>query len=286
MIYISHNKIEVSGLDQMLHNLGVSKLKLNKDTIRSDIDRLSECRRDSKYRLHIKEIDKTTDYLNRMIAKIDDNDEVEMVWSLSDYSISSYPIRLCSIPELNIDMTDYIALKDDEKLCMIDYRQVLQIIAADMIYRDLGYSTEDMEEKLSDVGITGVYPADRLLQIFGEDDPLALGMIMRIEDTQYKSVNSQHFKSYFNTGDKFDDIKTKYYKDIITPSCKIAMSLLSSSVFNILNSKGIEFKLVSVNNKGIYIIVSDANATKVPKEHAIIRAFGRMFEVTPKLVVF
>ena len=252
MIYITHNKSDNADIDQLLHKMGVTKLFIDKSEIDQDIERLNSKRGNTAYRRHRKEIDQLVRYLEKAKERVGETGETE----------------------------------ENEKMCTISYREVLQIIAADMMYRDLGYSTEDMEERLLDVGITGVYPANRLLKIFDEDDILALSNLLKIGDTQYKSLNANRYKCYFNTDDELSDIKTSYYKDIVNPSCKIAMSLLSNSVFNILNKASIQFKLVSVTNSGICIIVSDKDVDRIPKEHAIVRAFGRLFEVIPNLTIF
>ena len=286
MIYITHNKSDNADIDQLLHKMGVTKLFIDKSEIDQDIERLNSKRGNTAYRRHRKEIDKLVRYLEKAKERVGETGETEFVWSIVNHGVSSYPIKLLSIPELGINMADYVKPQENEKMCTISYREVLQIIAADMMYRDLGYSTEDMEERLLDVGITGVYPANRLLKIFDEDDILALSNLLKIGDTQYKSLNANRYKCYFNTDDELSDIKTSYYKDIVNPSCKIAMSLLSNSVFNILNKASIQFKLVSVTNSGICIIVSDKDVDRIPKEHAIVRAFGRLFEVIPNLTIF
>ena len=184
-------------------------------------------------------------------------------------------------------MINYIKLQDDEKMCLVSYRQALEIITFDMMYRDLGYTFEDLEKTLEDVGITGVHSASIISKLIEDDDIIRDAKMYRIGDTPYRGLDAGRYRQYFRLDDETNHVKTNLYKDITIPSYQVAMTLITGKVLEELQNNYVRFKLVGVGIDGIYIIVpTQAEAERIPKEPVAVKALGRLFEVVPKLTIF
>ena len=205
-----------------------------------------------------------------------------MNWRLDGYVLKYTTIELRHIPEYNIEMTDYISV-DSGHLVRIDFKNVFEIIAVEMMYRDLGETMETMEEKLDDLGITGIYPASELLKHFDES-ALLLSKQFKIGDSPYAARNLSDNIEYFGT----QRFKTKYYRDIVGYSVKHALTIIAKSILSKLQASNIDYKLCSLNDNGVYFITNYANTDLdiILGDSVNIRAFGRRFEVKPKVTVF
>ena len=286
MLTITNNRIDIKSTEQAVHRLGEINFTVDVQEAKDDLEKLKEKLKNPKYKLHTKEINKTASYIKRMISKVD-NGEISIVWSISDNILRSYPINFTSVPELGIDMINYIKLQDDEKMCLVSYRQALEIITFDMMYRDLGYTFEDLEKNLEDVGITGVHSASIISKLIEDDDIIRDAKMYRIGDTPYRGLDAGRYRQYFRLDDETNHVKTNLYKDITIPSYQVAMTLITGKVLEELQNNYVRFKLVGVGIDGIYIIVpTQAEAERIPKEPVAVKALGRLFEVMPKLTIF
>lgn len=196
---------------------------------------------------------------------------INLRWGFIEGILKSTPIQLFDIPYYNINFTKYLILKED--IIKIDLHELADIIAFELMHRDLGETHESLEEKLKDVSIIRTHDSELLVRHF-KDSPYKLSRELKIEKSPYIDYNNTNILEYFLSR-RFN---LGYYKNVISYSCRKAMSLI---VGNYASRKS-GIKLYSLSDTYIYIsnipidLVSDSIS---------IRAIGRLFEIKPKLSV-
>lgn len=282
MIEIQQDKPEIDGLEQLINKNAEVSIHIDTDAVSNDIVALKNKLNSPKSKIDKQNLNNLIEYLAKLQHKVKDG-QIEMLWTLNNYVLSTYPIELKHIPEYNIEMTDYITVPDGH-LVRINYTDVFNIIALEMMYRDLGETRESMEEYLEDIGITGIYASSELLKHF-EENVYMLGKTFRIEDSPYYASDIKKSFEYFGK----ESFKSKYYKDCIDFSFKHAISIITLNILNKLAVSNLKFQLCSASTSGIYFTItgdSDIDIDKLFNDSAVVRAFGRKFEVKPKITVF
>lgn len=281
MIQIQQDMPDVTGLESIINRFGEVQISIDTDSVKLDIETLDNKLKTPLSRIDKKNIKEVKEYLERFLKRASDC-KLELLWSLDKFILKTYPIEIIHIPEYNIEMTDYISVNNGH-LVRVDYKDVLEIIAIEMMYRDLDETLSSMEDKLENIGITGIYPSIELTKHF-EESSLKLSKIFKISNSPYCTSDSKTSFEYF--GKK--EFNSTHYRDNVGYSVKHALAIITQSVLNKLLSSNIDFKLCSVSDSGIYFITSysDADIDKIINESAVVRAFGRRFEVKPKVTVF
>lgn len=280
MINIQQDTADISGVEQLLNKNGDINLTLDIDEIEKDINILME--KEPISRVDKKNINLVIAYLDNLIKRADGNN-ILLTWIMEDGLLKSYPVEFIHIPEYNIEMTDYIHINNGY-LVRVDYKNVYNIIALDMIYRDLGESMESMETKLDNLGITGIYPDNELLKYFDENI-YELSKQLKISDSPYASKDKKNNIEYFGRK-RFDG---KYYRDMVEYSIKHALTIITKSILFKLSGFNIDFKLFSISDSGVYFITTYEDKKLVEStvsESIVVRAFGRKFEVKPRITMF
>lgn len=280
MIQIQQDTQGLNGIETVIGKMGEVSINIDIDSLKSDIDAMELKLTkpfSSKDKKNIKAI---RERLNKILNRTEDG-TLEIIWNVDNGTLKAYPFDLVHIPEYNIEMTDYVSV-GDEHLVRVSYRDVLEIIALDMVYRELGETLVSMEEKLEDIGITVIHPSCELTKHFDEN-ALNLSKVLRISNSSYCSADGREIYDYF--GQKA--FKSDFYRDVVGYSVKRALTIITSSILKVLNSHGIKYKLCSISESGIYFITdTEVEIDKIINESAVVRAFGRKFEVKPKVTVF
>ncbi len=283
MINIQQDTVDTVSFESILLKNGDIRIKLDINAIQSDIDRLCSIEEEKRVRhKERKELNETVEKLQRLIDK-SRHSRILLTWSSDEDILKSSPVEIEYIQKYNIEMSDYI-IPENDRLIRISYRNLYDIIALEIMYRDLGESMSSMEDKLSSLGITGIYPDTELLKYFDENI-YTLSKKLKIGDSPYVSKDGRNSIEYF--GKK--KINSKFYNGIVSYSIRHAMSLITKALMAKLNGTNIEFKLCSISESGIYFLINNPNTVdidEVVNESVIVRAFGRKFEVKPKIVVF
>lgn len=281
MIQIQQDMPDVNGLESIINKYGEVQISIDIDSVKLDIEALENKLKSPLSRTDKKNMKEVKEYLEKLLKKAPDC-KLDLLWSTDKYILKTYPIELIHIPEYNIEMTDYISV-DNGHLVRVDYRDVLEIIAIEIMYRDLDETMQSMEEKLSDIGITGIYPSLELTKYF-DDSALNLSKMFKISNSPYCLLDGKTSFEYF--GKK--EFNSPHYRDNVGYSVKHALAIITQSILDKLISSSIDFKLCSVSDSGIYFITSysDVDIDKIINESAVVRAFGRRFEVKPKVTVF
>lgn len=272
---------DVTGLDVLISRNSESKMGIDVDSVKLDIDVMETKLLEPMSRIDKRNIKEVKGYIEKILSKTENN-VLELAWSLEGSILKSYPVELMHIPEYNIEMTDYISITEGS-LVRVDYRDVLQIIAIEMMYRDLGEDSESMEDKLDHIGITGIYPASELLKHF-EDDAINLSKIFKVGDSPYRTQDRRIIFEYFGKKE-FDG---KVYRDCVGYSIKHALSIITLAIMERLTANNIQFQLCSVSDSGVYFVTENdgIEIAEILNESAVVRAFGRRFEVKPEVTVF
>ena len=161
------------------------------------------------------------------------------------------------------------------------------MIAIEMMHRDLGETFGSMEERLADIGITLINPADILTDVFKDESVLELSKICRIENSQYSMFSGKKSWDYFGTMMDKPYI-TGYYRDCVGKSVDVANTIIIRNILNKSVNMKLDLKLCAYDDTEMCFICEDPNLVldKDIFESVVIRAFGRQFEVNPVVKVF
>ena len=157
-----------------------------------------------------------------------------------------------------------------------------------MMYRDLGYTLEEIEKDLKDIGISTIYGSDRLYQYLG-DEALKLSKIFKIGDSQYASEDGKMAWDYFFTAiDEGSGFDSGYYREAVNRSIDVAIILIVKNLIENFTTEGIKFQLLCAIEDGIFLSINKLASLNIEDviESAVIRTFGRKFEVVPKIEIF
>lgn len=281
MIQIQQDMPSVGNLESIVNKYGETQMIIDTDSVKSDIEALEQKQSKPLSRIDKKNIKEVKEYLEKLLNKTVDS-KLEIIWSVDNYILKTYPIELLHIPEYNIEMSDYISASEGH-LVRVDFREVLEIIAIEMMYRDLDETMESMEQKLEHLGITGMHPASELLKHF-EDNAVNLSKILKVGSSPYSVSDTKLSFEYFGT----KEFKSNFYRDNVGYSIKHALAILTQAILDKLVTNNVNFNLCSVTTSGIYFIAQecDVDIYNILDEHADVRAFGRRFKVKSKVTIF
>lgn len=279
----------MKNIDQNFINIlksDVFEIHLDTDIIKSDINRLkNELEEDNKInKTNIKALIK---YLNTLVNSVDENGRIELCYNIKDNKIVTYPITLKSYPEYNINTADYILLHN-EKMININITDIINIMAFEYIYRDFGYSIDDIEEVLCSAGIAGIVDIKDIKDFLNNEklNAFMIGRGAKMEDCPYISSETRTIKNYLGTN-KFK-LSSLYYNDVLIDNAKTITSLIASEVHKVLNDKGIDARIVMIGETNLAIIVNEDSDIETSSliENISIRFFGRNFKVDAQISVY
>lgn len=285
MITIQQDTSDTSGIEMLANKGGLIDLAVDWDAVDNDTEKLTEKAKNPLSKYDKQNILNTKQRVGELISKSDDDMQIHLSWKLEDHILKSYPIQLDSIPEYLIEMIDYISIIDEGKLVRVSYYEMLKAIAFDMMYRDInaGTTLKDMDKALSELGITGIYPVSELLK-HCQDDAFLLSKQLRVGSSPYREADTRKLLDYFSR----KRFSGKYYRDAVDYSARYAYTVIAKSIMYKLSHNGEEYSLISITDSGIYFSTKceDEKLQNLLGESVVIRAFGRRFEVKPKIVFF
>lgn len=279
MISIQQNsKLDRVRLSNNLDKYGVTEYKFSEQSIQDDIDKLTRAE-DASKRIKAENIRRTKKYLTHVLNKAYKG-KVKVNWTLSGNEITSIPIEIRKIKMFGIQATDYITL-ENEAVLSIDYSRLIDMLAFEIAYRDFGFTGEDIENKLSDISIVGVYSSDILFDRgLIEENTYDVTLGMMIDDTPYMSVDKATKFDYFGNAVETD----KFYRGIIESTREIAMSIIVQDMLSKVSKQNIRVEIAAVYEDSVYLILPDGkdeSTAQLLAEPVVARVFGRRFEVQP-----
>ena len=275
---------ELDDIDNLLVKYGLTTLEFNKQAIEDDIKRLQKVGNTgtSANKIDRKNVANIVDYLERIIKKAEKG-PVTIGWGLEGNLVKSFPIEMKIIPEYKIYSVDYINLTN-EKVVHLDYTELADIIAFELMYRDMSESHDTVEKKLDSIGIVSAYDSKVLTKHFHEK-VYELSKVLQISDSPYLITGTDTIMDYFGA----KRFKCKSYREVVSHSCRSAMAFIIESLLQKCSANGLKFKICGVFDTGIYLLVNnqvDLYIRQQLNETVYIRTFGRKLEVSPKIQVF
>lgn len=287
MIEIMQKKLNTNTLLSPYNKMEEIQIIMNKDIIKKDLAKLKEYSDNPKNRYDKANIKGLITYLEKLLKNINEEGVYEMCWGTKNDLPISYPLQLINEKNYNINTSNYIEIGEDEKIIEIDLTELADIIAFEMMARDLGETHESIEELLKDCGLIAIEDSKLLTDMFkaNGDKVYQLSKTMKIEDTPYFSSETMKVNDYFSS----KQFKANNYREVVEYSCRyantiIANSILKNSIHNNLNAK-----IVMINATEITLLANIDNEFNIEKkllDDISIRTFGRWFSIKPKISVF
>jgi len=275
-------KIDGKNLNNLLNKYGKITVKLNHQAINDDIERLKDNAEASINKVFVKNCWRIIDFLKGL--KKEANNEINISFKFNGRCIESEPITIRKFEEFNIQTTDYFDIID-KAIVNLDYKKLMCGVALELGYYDLGYTLEEIEDKLKDIGIVATYSSDELNGLL-EDNMYRTLYNLRIEDSDYLSPDKKYTFDYF--GDKINDNKT--YIGMLDSTAKKIMSIIVDDVLTIANNNKYEVELAGVYDDYLVFLVSkEYDVGKISAELAqteVVRLFGRKFSFEPAITIY
>lgn len=284
MIELIQHKTSSNELITPFTKLNEISINMNKDLIKKDINRLKEEVKTTKNKYNKHNLDYLIEYLNKLLKYINSESIFELCWDANKNGELpfTYPVQLINEPIYNINTSNYIEVGSNEKIIDIGLINLADIIAFEFMYKDLGEDHDSIEKLLHNCGIVGFEKADILLDLFKQNDDkmYELSKTMLIEDSPYKSFETNRIIDYFHT----KEFKAKAYREVIEYSCRYASTVIASSIIKNTIQNNIDMKLLMVSATNIILVINTSNEIDVTKDlldEIAVRVFGRRFIVEP-----
>ena len=290
MVMLQQDTTNFSGYSSVLNKYGPTKLKVSCGLVEDDIKRL-RLMLDKAYNKSDKvNIQGIIKYLKSLSYNIDE-DEMEFSWKLDKGVTKATPIGLEHFPTYGVRATDYILLEYNSML-KFDFTDLFKIIAFDMMHRDLGYETSEIDKKLDHIGIATIVDGKELIDFINTNDADVLddSKVFKIGDSPYASLDGKLSWDYFGTAyqNSREAFQSGKYAECVGQSIDVAVSILNKNIIEKLAAANIKFSICHLSENGLFYLVEDSAKIKELIsskyfESAVIRSFGRRFEIYPKI---
>lgn len=287
MIEIIQQKVPANTLSGTFTKMDEVSVTVNSELIKKDIDRLKGMLAEPKNRYDAANLKGLIAYLEKLLKNVLEDSTFELCWELKDNIPESYPLNIINEKVYGIDICNYIEVAENEKLVQMDMTDLADIIAFEIMARDLGETHASIEELLKDCGIIGFEPASLLTDFFKEngDRVYELSKSMKIGETPYYSYDTKKVHDYFSS----KEFKTKEYRDVVEYSCKYANIIIANTIVKNSLHCNIDIKMIMLNATSITFIVNATDEVNIKNniiEEISVRAFGRRFKIEPDIQIF
>lgn len=280
LVIDTSSKVNVSALNKNLTKYKLKQLKLDSDSIRYSLKKMEklDTRGNTTYKSNV---DLIKEYLKKL-EKLTTKKEISLEFKVSDNKIKSYPFETKKIPYFDIETTDYMNISD-KSIVNIDYSEMMNALAFEVCYRDLGYNIKEVDNMLSDIPIIGISDNDKLMELVdGFTYIQAFGMV--VKNTAYTDVSKRYFINYF--GDKIK--RSDKYKSLLESSFTRIMSLIIENMLVDIIEKEIKVEIAGIYDTSLVLVADDKNCVKIEEidKQVSIRLFGRYFKFIPEVVIY
>ena len=269
-------------IEKQVDALGSSLLVLNTSMIDDDIHKLRKMYDDAISHIDKVNIHKIIKYLEKIKKRIlPSNNSVRMSWGIQDRAIVSSGISIKQFKRYRIQAVDYIIQEAGSCMVTVDYSDVLDAIALEMVHKDIGLDTAGIEEKLKEVNIFSVND----IQVLKDLDIFESGLFedskaMRVDDTSY--TNDGELLSYFKVPvGKVEELST--YRKAMEETARAVTNIILKSVLENVDKATSNFRLIGVYENGFSFSINDSSLLDKMIDNVAVRIFGRTFEVKLKL---
>lgn len=277
-------KIDSKSINKLLNTYGKSQVGLNPQAIADDINRLNEEASNSKNKIFKKNCSRLVNYLEGVYNIAVNKGTINLEFKHDGKYIVSNPIEVRKFKYFNIQTVDYFNITN-KSVIVLDYSELMNGLALEMGYIDLGYGLGDIEEKLGDVGIVATYAASNLGELL-EDNLYYSLYDLRIGDSPYIAPDKRCAYDYF--GEKVSDSIS--YIGMLDSSSRKIMSLVTYDILTKAFNHKLNIELAAVYEDSLVLLVSkEFNAEDISNKLAnavVIRLFGRKFSFKPTITVY
>lgn len=277
-------------LNIAFNRLGEVRINIDSETIKNDINNLDRMAKTTYSKMDRKNIKELKIYLTNILKRYTGDQKI--IWSVKNGLAESSPVKLVRYPEYNIDCTNYVTISNNEKMVVLDYSNIAELISFELMYRDIQYNDDCnynhriIEKLLYDIGIVSVTDFEIIKKrLFSDYSPYEFSKSFKIENSPYINIETRQIRDYFNHREFEID---NYYK-VIDYSTKHAMALIFKELSNSKLLNSFLWKLIAINNTQIVLILNvedDFDIKNKLYETAVIRCLGRKFEVKPNIIVY
>lgn len=287
MIEIIQQKVPINTLSGAFTKMDEVSVSINNELIKKDIEKLRDMLAEPKNKYDKANIKSLVAYLEKLSNNVLDDSTFELCWEINDNIPQSYPLNLINEKAYGIDICNYIEVGENEKLVQMDMTDLADIIAFEIMVRDLGETHDSIEELLKNCGIIGFETASLLTDFFKEngDKIYELSKSMKIGETPYYSYNTKKVHDYFSS----KEFKTKEYRDVVEYSCRYANTIIANTIIKNSLHCNIDIKLIMLNATGITFILNATDEVNIKNniiDEISVRAFGRQFKIEPGIQIF
>jgi len=277
-------RVDTKNMNKLLDKYGKVHVRLNSQAIKDDIEKMKKLAEASNKKLYVKNCWRIVDYLDRLGKVAKNEEEIRLDFKYNGDFIESSPIDIRKINGFNVQTTDYFDVMGKSVLTL-DYSKLMDAMALDIGYLDLGYTTEEIEDKLKDVGIVATYDSSDFGDLL-EDNLYIVMCGLKIEDSPYVSVDNKNMHDYF--GDKVKDRVN--YLETLTKSSKKIMAIVAMDVLTEADKHSCKIELAGVYEDSLVILVPDKCSVELLSEKLaqpqVIRLFGRKFLFKPEVQIY
>lgn len=281
MIKIYQGKECLQGREKKLTRHGKASFKVNTELIDMDIESLKKSIRKGRNKISNDNMRNIINYLEKFKGKLNRNNKITISWEYKDDILVSKPMDLLDFGLYDVRMCNYFVV-DSGAFIRVTFEEIKDIVAFELMHRDLGYDFKRIENDLGDVGPIHTSDVDKLYELWTDEcSPYKDSLYLAIEDSGYVDKSSNVIYDYTQ---KYKYPKDKYY-EVVEMSCRRVMTqLMDSLLYNV--SVGISYKICDVTRDSFTLYVEDEKHWKgVQKEldkSVSIQCVGRRFEVKPQ----
>lgn len=274
---IIKQKCDIAGnLNSKLTKLGYRRLEVDIDRIESDIKIVQSMLKGAQRQRKAKLEEIITSMKN--LCNNSRFNTIPLLWYCNNGLVYSYPGEFRNFEDEGINFIEYVKKPNNTTFLRIQYKQLINIIAFEMMYQDMGYTHRQMEEHLDSAGIITQNQADLLLNVFSGEEPYELSKVFKVQKSGYYVDEDDIMYDYFQTS-RFE---TNCYARPVEYSCRHALAIILDELLVQLKDNDVAFTLCAIDDKSITFLTDQSDEaikkfTSIATEPVTVRAFGRQF---------
>ncbi len=287
MIVIQEVDVDNKKLDNLLKKMGKTQYSMNKQLIIDDINKLTKRSAAENTRVGRSNLKNTIKYLERMYSLISTDESIGVEWEVIDNKIKTYPLQFINVDVYNINTMDYF-IRGDKSSVLIDYTRMMDMIAFQISYKDMGITLETMEDILKDTGIIAIYDAEIILSNIPELTHYKSKAIS-IKNCNFINDASKEGVLFFPCNKS--KIASKTYREILEKSYNEAMKRVTYYILKeVSNTPDMRDSVLlgCVFEKSIHYVVSELTPGIISalSQPILIKILGRKFEFKPTIRIY
>lgn len=277
-------KVDNRSIDKLLDKYGRVRVKLNHQAIKDDIEKIKEIAEASNKKIYVKNCWRIVDYLDKLGKVAKNEDAINLAFKYNGKFIESSPIEVRKIHGFNVQTTDYFDVMGKSVLTL-DYSKLIDAMALDIGYIDMGYTDKEIEDRLKDIGIVATYDSDELGDLLDEK-VYSILYGLKIDDSPYVSADNKSMYDYF--GEQIRDRIS--YMGSLDSSSRKTMTIVAMDVMTEAMKHSCNIELAGIYEDSLVILVPDeCNTEELSEKLAqpqVIRLLGRKFLFKPIIQIY